>query len=95
MILWAEDDVVNLSWQCGDSIRIVLRDHFLQDEDVASLTDNSTESLQALSGTKKLTRFADGWKADCPDAFVHFEVEGVTTDDWETLRRYVLTAEGW
>jgi hypothetical protein len=93
-VTW-EVSPLRIQWSAETPIKLVLRDRDLQDEDVAILTDRSPLALRILGGEQRLTRFVGDWEKYCNRPIIHFEVEGITTEDWRDLALYVLPGEGW
>lgn len=94
-VTWPADTTLAVEWHCGQSIKVVLRDYFLRDEDVATLTSDGSLALRILGSRSNFTRFADGWKDACPNAFVDFVIDGVSDGDWQALEWYILPGDRW
>lgn len=94
-VTWPAETTLNLEWRCGQSVKVVLRDLYLQDEDVAVLESSGPLALRTVGSRSKFTHFADGWREACPDAFVDFVIDGISAADWKALDSYILPGDGW
>ena len=60
------------------------------------MSDTGPLALEILSGRHVFSQFAPGWDDCASEAFVRFEVDGLTApDDWEALHLYILPGDGW
>ena len=57
--------------------------------------DTGPIALRILGSRQNLTRFASGWEDDCEEAFVDFEIEGLSQDDWDAVEAYLYPGEAW
>lgn len=94
-VTWPAGTTLLVEWRCGQPVKVVLRDLYLQDEDVATLTSDGPLALHIIGSKSKFTHFAGSWKDHCPDAFVDFEIDGISADNWKALDRYILPGDQW
>lgn len=93
-VTWPQD-VLKIQWQSGEPIKIILRDRELMDEDVAWMEDRGMVALRLLGSRQVLTQFAPGWKEECDEAFVEYQVTGINEDDWKAVEAYLTPGGAW
>ena len=86
---------LKIQWSASVPVKLVLRDRDLRDEDVAILADRGPLALRVLGGEQVLSRFLGDWEKYCSRPVIHFEVGGISADDWRDLALYVMPGEGW
>jgi hypothetical protein len=87
---------VTIEWRAGEPLTIrLIGAHFIKGEsEVGSMTDKSPIAIQLLGG-KQTLNVRDEWKNDVAEAFIEFEVEGISLEDWKALSDYVLPGGRW
>lgn len=93
-VTWPHD-VLKIDWQSGESVKIILRDLEFVDEDVAWMEDRGAIALRLLGSKQFLTRFAEGWKEYCDEAFVEYQVTGISEEDWKAVEAYLTPGGAW
>ena len=93
-VTWPQE-VLKIQWQSGESVKIILRDRAYGDEDVAWMEDRGAVALRLLGSKQVLTRFAEGWKEYCDEAFVEYQVTGISEEDWKAVEAYLTPGGAW
>jgi hypothetical protein len=95
---WDDSDI-RIQWSADQPVRVVWRKLWSagswRTSDIATLRDDSPVALKILGGRQSLTQIDSGWEEYCENAFVHFEVDGISEDDWKALDLYVYPGGGW
>jgi hypothetical protein len=95
---WDDEDV-RIQWIAGQTVRVTWRKLWSAgswgNSDIATLRDDGPVALRILGGQQPLTRIESGWEKYCNNAFVHFEVDGISEDDWKSLDLYLFPGDGW
>ncbi|QGJ70970.1 Hypothetical protein PBC10988_26730 [Planctomycetales bacterium 10988] len=86
---------LNIQWQSGDAVKIVLRDRSYNDENVAWTTDRGPLALKILSEKQFLNSIDKDWTKTLDEPFIHFTVDGITSEDWEIAEAYLMPGEAW
>ena len=94
-----EDGEIHVQWVAGQPVRVVWRKLWSGgswgNADIATLRDDGPVALRILGEQQSFTQIERGWENHCNNAFVHFEVDGITEDDWKSLGLYLFPGDGW
>lgn len=94
IVTWPQDEL-KIQWKSGESVKIILRNRAYFDKDVAWMEDRGVVALRLLGSKQVLTQFAEGWKVYCDEAFVEYQVTGISVDDWRAVEAYLTPGGVW
>jgi len=93
---WDDDDI-KIQWSAGQPILVTWRKLWSAgswgNSDIATLHDDGPVALRILSGKQPL-RVESDWVKLCPNSLIHFEVDGISEDDWKLFALYVFPGGG-
>ena len=92
--VWATDPAV-FSWQSGEPITVTLRARgTVFGGWVAYQADDSSLAIGSLVGRRNLLPRA-GYEAYVRNPYVVFEVENLSSSDWEAVKAYISPGSAW
>jgi hypothetical protein len=92
--VWAIDPAV-FSWQAGEPITVTLQARgTIFGGWVAYQADDSSLAIGSLVGRRNLLPRA-GYEAYVRDPYVVFEVENLSSSDWESVKAYISPGSDW
>jgi hypothetical protein len=95
---WDNEDI-RIQWIAGEPVRVVWRKlpswGSWGNSDIAILRDDGPMALRILGGQQSLTQIESGWDNYCNGAFIHFDVNGISEEDWKSFDLYLFPGDGW
>ena len=83
------------SWQAGEPIAVTLKfEGYVNDGWVAYQIDDSSLAIGSLIGLRNLS-VRTGWDSYVRNPYVEFQVENLSSTDWEAVKAYISPGTEW